>query len=181
MHPLVHTRLRISAYLCAGLCCAVVAGGCGSSGKPSRATAHASAFLAFAKCMRANGVPNFPDPSSGGGVNIGGSGINPLSPSFKLAQAKCRHELPGGGPPAMTASEQAEELAQMAKISECMRTHGVTGFPDPTTVPPSGSAQYSIAEGRGSPGGRGVYLLVPNTIAVDTPVFKAAAKACNFN
>ena len=34
------------------------------------ASASPSRFLAFSQCMRANGVPNFPDPSSGGGIQI---------------------------------------------------------------------------------------------------------------
>jgi hypothetical protein len=49
--------------------------------------------LRFAQCMRANGVPNFPDPvfPKGGGILEGGpgAGINPISPAFKHAQAAC--------------------------------------------------------------------------------------------
>jgi hypothetical protein len=42
--------------------------------------------------MRAHGVPNFPDPSGSGegyaGI-FGGSGIDPGSPLFRLAQRSC--------------------------------------------------------------------------------------------
>jgi hypothetical protein len=56
-----------------------------------------AAALRFSQCMRAHGVPNFPDPSfgAGGGIQLGfrrGSGIDPQSPAFQAAQKAC------GGP-----------------------------------------------------------------------------------
>jgi hypothetical protein len=62
--------------------------------------------LKYGECMRANGVPNFPDPTvrggSGGAVSVqmNGAGINPQSPAVEAAQKKCHSimGLPGGGP-----------------------------------------------------------------------------------
>ena len=55
--------------------------------------------LQFAQCMRAHGVPNFPDPKvSGNTVEIGGgpnSGIDPNSSTFQAAQQACASLLPG--------------------------------------------------------------------------------------
>jgi len=55
--------------------------------------------LRFSQCMRAHGVPNFPDPqSSGSGVGLRitkDSGIDPNSPQFKAAQKACEALLPG--------------------------------------------------------------------------------------
>jgi hypothetical protein len=49
----------------------------------------------FAKCMRDNGVPNFPDPQPNGGMMIGqDSGIDPESDTFKAAQRKCEALMP---------------------------------------------------------------------------------------
>jgi hypothetical protein len=51
----------------------------------------------FAKCMRENGVPNFPDPQADGGVRIEagpGTGIRPDSQEFKDAHAKCEQYMP---------------------------------------------------------------------------------------
>jgi hypothetical protein len=49
--------------------------------------------LKFSRCMRAHGVPNFPDPApaSGGGFGLifGGSGIDPAAPLFRVAQRSC--------------------------------------------------------------------------------------------
>jgi hypothetical protein len=46
-----------------------------------------SQLLAFARCMRANGVPKFPDPLSNGGLNV--SGVDTSSPQFQHAAQIC--------------------------------------------------------------------------------------------
>jgi hypothetical protein len=53
-------------------------------------------LLKFVKCMRKNGVPDFPDPTTGGGVIVG-SGIDPNSPQFQSAMQACQSLLPAGG------------------------------------------------------------------------------------
>ena len=60
----------------------------------------------FSRCMRANGIPDFPDPS-GNGLRISsssGSDLNPRNPTFQSAQKKCAQQvgipqLAGGTPP----------------------------------------------------------------------------------
>jgi hypothetical protein len=169
-------RVRIWLIL-VGVGCAALMGACGSS-SPSATTAaskHYSQGLRLAQCMRSHGVTNFPDPSAGGGIHISaGSGINPFSPAFKAAQAACHSLLPpglGGG-----QHPTAAQIATTRQVSECMRRHGVTGFPDPTFKPPSSPAGYSILENRG-----GVILAVPSTIDPQSPVFVQAAKTCHFS
>ena len=100
------------------------------------------------------------------------SGINPSSPAFKAAQAQCAKLLPGGGPGGH-GPPSAEAEREMLAMSRCMRAHGVSGFPDPTTTPPSDPGAFSIAMGRG-----GVFLEVPRTIDPSSPVFQSAAKVC---
>jgi hypothetical protein len=150
----------------------VVIAACGSSSTNSQ-SAHQDEFLAFSECMRSHGVPNFPDPSPGGGIHLS-SGMNPFSPAFKAAQTSCHKLLPGGGPGAAHPTAQAE--AQTLEISQCMRQHGVSGFPDPTLTPPSNPAGYSILEDRG-----GVVLAVPSTINPGSRVFQQAAATCGFH
>lgn len=103
-----------------------------------------------------------------------GSGINASAPAVQRATQACKKDLPGGGPPAHASEQQRQHLVA---ISECMRGHGIGGFPDPVTAtsPPSNPSQYGIAEGIGD-----LWLLVPNTINVNSPAFKRAAAACNF-
>jgi hypothetical protein len=65
----------------------------------------------FSQCMRANGIPDFPDPS-GGGLSIQahpGSDLNPNNPTFQNASKLCAKKtgVPGlgGGPPPAGAIE----------------------------------------------------------------------------
>jgi hypothetical protein len=51
----------------------------------------------FAKCMRENGVPDFPDPQADGGIRLEagpGTGLDPNSQAFKDAEAKCEQYMP---------------------------------------------------------------------------------------
>jgi hypothetical protein len=160
----------------AALVCAAAIAACGASSQAQTTAGSSSvgAGIKFADCMRAHGVPNFPDPGSGGGIHIQvGSGVNPLSPSFKAAQTSCTKLLPGGGPGSHHPT--AQQIAQTRQVSVCMRQHGVSGFPDPTLNPPSSPAGYSALLDRG-----GVVLAIPDTINVQSPVFEQAATACGF-
>jgi hypothetical protein len=164
-----------------GIAVGVAACGTGASSYSASGSALAgsssgnAAFINFSKCMRTHGVPNFPDPSGGGGIQLSSSsGINPFSPAFKAAQQHCRKLLPGGGPPSGPPSAQAER-AELG-VSECMRKHGISGFPDPTLKAPSSPAGYSAIEDRG-----GVILAIPSTINPQSPGFQQAAKACQFS
>jgi hypothetical protein len=151
---------------------------CGSSSNRPAAKSHADAGIAFSRCMRSHGVTDFPDPSGGGGgvqFHISGNAINPASPAFRSARAGCSKLLPGGGP-GRHASDQ--EIMQDTEIAECMRKHGVTGFPDPvvTSTPPRiNPADYSEAEY-----GNGILIGIPKSINVTSPAFEAAAKACSY-
>jgi hypothetical protein len=110
--------------------------------------------LKYAQCMRANGVPGFPDPDPNG--RFRGVGHEQQdNPKFRAAQQACRDLAPGGqhekfGDPAFV--EQARKFAQ------CIRANGVPGFPDPD------------AEGRF----RGVGHEQQNN-----PKFRAAFEACH--
>jgi hypothetical protein len=142
----------------------------GSITNPRQAT------VDFAKCMRANGVPNFPDS----GLITRGAGVDPSSPFFQAARAKCQKLMPGGGPPGPGSSTHPspQTLARFLKIAQCMRGHGVPQFRDPTTSVPSnphppagGTFVISDIEGM---------ILVMGSIDEQSPVFKQAAAACTF-
>ncbi len=116
--------------------------GCGSTGQPSQTAANAhrgsSSALQFSHCMRANGVPNFPDPGPRGYQITSSSAINPLSPADQTAFHACEQYLPSSGPPpAVPASERPQEL----KFAQCMRANGVPNFPDPDA---NGNIQFPI-------------------------------------
>ncbi len=135
----------------------------------------AAAALAFSNCMRSNGVPNFPDPKPGGGLQFPVSGGNLASPAFRSAQAKCRKLLPGGGPPGpgSTTNPSAQTLAKLVRIAECMREHGISQFPDPRTSVPSNPVGYQeITDFDGA------ILLFPSTINLQSPAYRQDLEAC---
>jgi hypothetical protein len=107
--------------------------------------------------MTAHGVPARAMP---GGAGVGfivhpGSAV-PGSPQFKAAQRACKRLLPKGGLPAPTSAQHSAFVAQMLKLSVCMRAHGVPNFPDP------------------GPHG----LKIGANIDPRSPQFQAAQKAC---
>ncbi|MGH8987794.1 MAG: hypothetical protein ACRDXC_04245 [Acidimicrobiales bacterium] len=115
-------------------------------------------MLKFAKCMRSHGVGDFPDPSPNGTISVNGAVSQ--SAQFQAADNTCRELLPNGGIP--TAAQQAEGLAQLLKVSVCMRAHGIRDFPDPT----SQGIRIPIRKG------------MPSDLDPDNPRFQAAEKAC---
>ena len=149
---------------------------CGGSAKPKLAGTHANVFIAYSKCMRANGVTDFPDPT-GHGINIGGTGVNPRSPAFQTAQKACSKLLPGGGPQSHPASEQ--EVRTATATAECMRRHGVSGFPDPIVSQESPSSLNPANYSSISAGG-GIIIAIPKSIDPASPAFEKAARACQF-
>jgi hypothetical protein len=169
----------------AALMTGVLVAGCGGSSHGPTAAGRAGsglpapdpgAALAFARCMRSSGVPNFPDPKPGGGLLFPlGAGINPSSPAVQTAQAKCRKLLAGGGPPGAgsTTHPSAQTLEKLVTIARCMRRHGVPQFPDPrTSVPANPTGIQDITDFDGA------ILLFPSTINLQSPAYKQALTAC---
>jgi hypothetical protein len=75
----------------------------GGTPSPQQQAKAAEGALAFSRCMRSHGVPNFPSPQISAGriaLKLGGpnSGIDPQSPQFQKAQKACQSNLgpPGG-------------------------------------------------------------------------------------
>lgn len=142
---------------------AIVGTGGQAGGGSISSSGSRSQQLAYAACMRANGMPNFPDPNAQGVITF--RGVNPSSPQFQKAQSSCAHLQAGGPPP--SPAEQARMMAQALKMSKCMRSHGITDFPDPQSGP-GGGIRISISAGPGHPSD-----LDPNS-----PAFQRAQAAC---
>ena len=151
----------------AAITCAVAMVACGSSAKPSSGSGSAQA-LALASCMRSHGVPNFPDPSAGGGGVDLPSAINTKSPAFKAAQRVCAKLTPGGarGGPRATESQFLAAL----RFARCARTHGFPSFPDPTRSDSPPGPILVI--------GTGLYFRVSAQLDPNTPAFERTVAAC---
>jgi hypothetical protein len=86
--------------------------------------------------MRAHGVSSSVNGS--GSISSSGGGSGASQQTVQSAMNACRHLLPNGGPnQAQVAAHQAQALKQDLKYTQCMRSHGVPNFPDPS-VPPGG-------------------------------------------
>jgi hypothetical protein len=151
-------------------------GGATNSGSTASGTGGPSG-LAFARCMRAHGVPNFPDPSPGGGLVFDPAGINPSSPAFESAHARCQQLLPAGGLPApgTQTHPSAQTVAKLLGIARCMRQHGVPQFPDPRTSVPS---DFGPGKYRGLTDFDGAILVWPTTLNMQSPAYTQSAAAC---
>ena len=124
-----------------------------------------SQAVAYAACVRAHGVPNFPEPkvsTNGNEVKVA-IAINPSissNPHFKSAQQTCSKLLPGGGPGSGSNHQiSPREQSQYLKAAACIRAHGVPNFPDPTF---SGGGVHIEHQG----------------LNESSPAFKAAVHAC---
>lgn len=169
-------RAAVLAGLAAPGLLASACGGSTQSRIEQTSTGKYAASLAYARCMRSHGVPSFPDPKQAGGtIQISGSrtGVDPSSAAYTSARQACKGLLPGGGQP--TRARQQQALARLLRVSWCMRTHGVPGFPDPTLSPPSSRSGYSQVRSNGV-----AWLAVPGSIDVGAPAFRRAAAACGF-
>lgn len=138
----------------------LLAAACGGSSGPAASTAHETAYqreLAYAACMRAHGLPSFPDPQSNGTFNSTRQNASDFhGPQFLAANKSCAH-LEG---PGMTLAQQQRFTSQALKFAACMRAHGITNF------------QASVSQGSGQVG-VGAQGANPNS-----PQFLSAQRAC---
>ena len=100
-----------------------------SSGATTKLTAQEKA-VKFAECMRANGVPHFPDPDPKGNSNFG---VDVSKEVFTKAVDACKALKPPG---ALSAKRTAKEQSASLRFAQCVRDHGVKDFPDPVNGEP---------------------------------------------
>ena len=175
--PVMSTaRVMVVAALVATVVAALVLAGCGSGAAHPAAPAAArttpaaggvrpSGPEAFSVCMRAHGVPQFPDLRDGGmqilgsGAALSVNGVRVGTPAFGAARARCQGYLPRHV--AGTTSE-IQARGQALRFARCLRGHGVPNFPDP---------RFIIT------GGQLAVYLGPD-VNPQSPAFRAAVKAC---
>jgi hypothetical protein len=106
---------------------ASVAANAGTTASPA-ADASTGDPSAFAACMRANGVPDFPDPQPGKGPALPPELVD--SPQFKTAEKGCKQYQPSA-PAKQPAPDDSWPISDKLKYATCMRDNGVPSFPDP--------------------------------------------------
>jgi hypothetical protein len=97
------------------------------------ASADNTGTLAFARCMRAHGLPNWPDPETNGKFDkakLRATGYT-LAQTNAVEDGPCKDLLPSASPtptPTISVQQQQDYIDAVA----CMRSHGITNFPDHT-------------------------------------------------
>jgi len=67
---------------------------------PAQQAAARAQALRYARCMRAHGISDFPDPNAQGGIALQpkpGGDLEPNNPRFQAANQACQHYQPGKG------------------------------------------------------------------------------------
>jgi hypothetical protein len=132
-----------------------------SSSSASATSARQNGAVAYAGCMRSNGVPNWPDPNSSGVFDkskLTSQQLGASNSRLETAQRACNHLLPNGGN-GPNPAQMRQIRAQGLRFSGCVRSHGVPNFPDPDS------------SGR---------IPDPASVGIDqgSPKFQAANQAC---
>jgi signal transduction histidine kinase len=96
-------------------------------------------------------LQNGPAPSAGGGSPLG---------------------LPA---PGAQTHPSAPTMVQWRKVAQCMRGHGIAGFPDPTTTFPRNRPFLGVVNDRD-----GAIIAIPASIDMQSPAFVQAATTCGF-
>jgi hypothetical protein len=128
--------------------CSVVCAGCGSSA-PSGAGAARGAITAdssagsgatsvagqakavkFAECVRAHGVPHFPDPNAKGEFEFG---VDVTPAVWGRAVDACKALQPPGS---LSSKRTPQQQTAGIRFARCARENGVKDFPDPANGQP---------------------------------------------
>ena len=131
--------LRAAMLAAAAATVTLLAAACGggssssSTAGPPTLSALTDQALAYSKCMRAHGIPNFPDPNvqdsaHAKGVGFSLSNIDTHSAQFTSAAKLCQKQTGFGH---ISAAQLQAAMNNMLKVAECMRSHGIANFPDP--------------------------------------------------
>lgn len=156
--------------LSAGLGVVVVAlalAACGGTNPPSNSTsAHVEDAFKFSKCMRENGIKDFPDPkvSPNGGTELSFKGEGVAPKTMEAAQQACQHfQEEGQAGPELSPREKVEREEEVNRFAKCMREHGVEAV---AKVSAGGGVAVGIKGGPGAGGPKA------------NPAAEAAQKAC---
>jgi hypothetical protein len=99
------------------------------------ASAEGAGALAFARCMRANGLPNWPDPTSSGVFDkskLQATGYT-TTQVRAVEDGPCKNILPTAAPsPSTSQVITTQQQQDYLNAAACMRSHGITNFPEPT-------------------------------------------------
>ena len=103
--------------------------GSASNGGNTNATKREKA-VKFAECVRAHGVPHFPDPDTSGSFNFG---VDVSAEVFTNAVNACKALQPPGS---LSSKRSPRQQSAALRFAQCVRANGVPDFPDPVNGQP---------------------------------------------
>jgi len=118
-----------------------------SSGANKKLTARDKA-VKFAECIRAHGVPDFPDPNA---KNQFEYGVSVSLAVWKRATTACKDLQPPG---TLSGKRTPKQQSAALRFAQCVRDNGVKDFPDPVNGEPLVNT-YKIPSSN-EPGGMGI-------------------------
>jgi hypothetical protein len=176
------TARAAAAFIAAALLLAACDGSRPSpdpGGSPSAGISRtSSSAVAFSACMRAHGVPNFPDPDIKGMPGQPDPRQLGVSPAlYQVAEQTCRPLHPTGGSlqqqtqRCVLFGECPQALVQQLltierQWAQCLRSRGVPNWPDPTISAKGGRPVFDLS-------GAGI-----DPRSADTPQVLAKEAAC---
>jgi hypothetical protein len=101
----------------------------GGTGGDAKAAKREKA-VKFAECVRAHGVPHFPDPDASGDFNFG---VDVSAAVFTSAVNACKALQPPGS---LSGKRSPKQQSAALKFAQCVRANGVPDFPDPANGQP---------------------------------------------
>jgi hypothetical protein len=125
---------------------------CSSGGSPSSTSglpqagrsSNSASAAAYSACMRSHGIPNFPDPDiKGNPPQADPQHLGVSSSQLQVAQTACQPLYPNNGSlqqqtqQCVSTGDCPEALLQQLltverTYAQCLRSHGVPDWPDPT-------------------------------------------------
>ena len=125
------------ALVCTGCGSNTATGGASSAGGGASSTSASTAATKqekaekFAECVRAHGVPHFPDADAAG--NFGNFGVDVSAATFTAAVNACKALQPPGS---LSSHRSATQQSAALRFAACVRANGVPDFPDPINGQP---------------------------------------------
>jgi len=132
-------RLATTPAAAAGFLALVVAG-CGGGSHVSAGSGAASvdqraavALRDYARCVRAHGIPSFPDPQ------VGTDGVPRYPDSAPRIPAATQHACRRAAaqiPPDYTSTTavSSSDFEKLVELARCIRAHGIPDWPDPNPL-----------------------------------------------
>jgi hypothetical protein len=139
---------------------AAASAGASATARPA-ASGRVAQAVAYAQCMRANGVASWPDPDSTGTfTKMTAQQLGVSETRLQSAETTCQPVLSAGADDAARQNKLHQAVTELLVFAECMRAHGIANMPDPDS-----QGQFAVGPG--------------TSISIDTDQFHAARDACS--